>query len=334
MVYAAIDIHKRVLQATVLDSDSGRFEDERFDGREALVDWAMRWQGKLAAVAIEATTGWRWVARELQAAGLDVRLADPVRARALRGRGRRPKTDRLDARWLARLLAAGMLPESWLAPAEIQQLRDRTRLRKALADDRNRWAQRLHALLAHEGWPCARARLLTGKGRRWVAALALSPSARAQAETYLQLIELLEQQLRQVELELSRFARSDARCRALERIFGVGPILACHLLAELGEASRFRRARQAVRLSGLDPVVSDSGERSRRGHLAKQGPPALRWALVQAAKHSRREASPEHGLYEAVKDRSDAQRATLTVARTLVRRAYQTLRELEQPRAA
>jgi hypothetical protein len=26
----------------------------------------MRWQGKLAAIAIEATTGWRWVARELE----------------------------------------------------------------------------------------------------------------------------------------------------------------------------------------------------------------------------------------------------------------------------
>ena len=33
--------------------------------REALADWAIEWDGKLAAVAIEATCGWRWVAREL-----------------------------------------------------------------------------------------------------------------------------------------------------------------------------------------------------------------------------------------------------------------------------
>jgi hypothetical protein len=72
---------------------------------------------------------------------------DPAQAKALRGRVRRAKTDRLDARWLCLSLAKEMLPESWLPPAEIQALRDQTRLRKALAEDRTGWAQRLHALL-------------------------------------------------------------------------------------------------------------------------------------------------------------------------------------------
>jgi transposase len=128
-------------------------------------------------VAIEATNGWRWVWRELSARGFDVRLVDPAQAKTLRGRIKPAKTDRLDARWLCVLLAKEMLPESWLPPAEIQALRDQTRLRKALAEDRTRWAQRLHALLAHEGWPCQRARLLTVEGRplgeRAVAGVAL-----------------------------------------------------------------------------------------------------------------------------------------------------------------
>jgi hypothetical protein len=38
-----------------------------------------------------------------------------------------------------------MLPTCWLPPADIQYLRDRTRLRRALAQDRMRFAQRLHA---------------------------------------------------------------------------------------------------------------------------------------------------------------------------------------------
>src|SRR2546429_386186 len=58
MMYAAIDIHKSVFQVAVLDGDSGALEQERFAAeRERLDDWAMRWQGRLAAVAIEATTG-------------------------------------------------------------------------------------------------------------------------------------------------------------------------------------------------------------------------------------------------------------------------------------
>ena len=101
--------------------------------------------------AIEATTGWRWVWRELVANGFEVRLAEPVQTRALLGRRRSAKTDRLDARWLARLLAKEMLPESWIPPAQIQALRDRTRLRKALAEDRRRWGQRLARLPAARG---------------------------------------------------------------------------------------------------------------------------------------------------------------------------------------
>ncbi len=106
MLYAAIDIHKHAFQAAVLDPDSGELVQARFSAdRESLECWAEQWRGRVAAVAIEATTGWRWVWRELVAHGFEVRLAKPVQARALLGRRRSPKTDRLDARWLARLLA-------------------------------------------------------------------------------------------------------------------------------------------------------------------------------------------------------------------------------------
>jgi transposase len=122
MLYAAIDIHKLVFQAAVLDPESGEVVEERFSAdRESLARWADPWRGRVSAVAIEATTGWRWVWRELEALGLDVHLAEPVQARALLGRRRSAKTDRLDARWLARLLAKEMLPASWIPPAEIQR---------------------------------------------------------------------------------------------------------------------------------------------------------------------------------------------------------------------
>jgi hypothetical protein len=68
MLYAAIDIHKRTFHAAVLDIDSGETVERRFGAtREELNDWAMPLQGRLAAVAIEATNGWRWVWRELSA---------------------------------------------------------------------------------------------------------------------------------------------------------------------------------------------------------------------------------------------------------------------------
>ena len=331
MLYAMIDIHKHVFQAAVVDPESGQIWEQRFGAdRDELRRWALRWRPKLQAVALEATTGWRWVARELQALGLDVRLADPGQTKALQGRKRRAKTDRLDARYGALLLAKEMLPEAWLAPAEIQQLRDLTRLRKALVDDRTRWAQRLHALLTQEGWACRRSRLLTLAGRRWVEGLVLAPTARAQVERILGVIATLDEEERELERQLTGRARSDQRLLALQTIFGVGPIIACHLLAEIGQASRFRRARQVVRLSGLDPVVHQSANVSRPGRLAKQGPPALRWALVNAAQNAARQNSPDRRLYRSASRRCGPQRAKLTVARKIAHRAYHVLRELEQ----
>jgi transposase len=333
--YAAIDIHKQAFQAAVLDPESGEVVEERFSAdREALAEWAARWRGRVHAVAVEATTGWRWVWRELVALGFDVRLAEPVQARALRGRRRGAKTDRLDARWLAELLARELLPESWIPPMEVQGLRDRTRLRKALADDRRKWAQRLHAFLAHEGWSCSRSRLLTVEGLRWAASLRLSEHGRRHVESLLGVIAALEEQLDEVDAELRRFARTDARCRALQSIYGVGPILACHLLAEIGRALRFRCAQQITRLAGLDPVVEESGETRRRGKLAKAGSAHLRWALTEAAVHAHRPTAPDLELYRAVRSRHHSAAARLTVARKIGKRAYHVLRELELDAAA
>jgi transposase len=175
---AAIDIHKAIFQAAVLNPDNGEITEERFQAsRKALIVWIAKWHGQITVVALEATTGWRWVARELQARGIEVRLTDPGQAGALQGKRKRAKTDRLDARWLVLLLARELLPDAWLPPEDIQRLRDQTRLRKSLADDHTRWAQRLHALLVHEGWPCSRGSLLTDKGRRWVAAIRLDATA-------------------------------------------------------------------------------------------------------------------------------------------------------------
>lgn len=219
----------------MLDPESGQLVEDRFSAdRESLARWADPWRGRLQAVAIEATTVWRWVWRELAGMGFEVRLVEPETARGLLGRRRSPKTDRLDARWFARLLAKEMLPESWIPPAEIQALRDRTRLRKALSEDRRRWGQRLHAFLLHEGWPCSKSNLLRPPGLRWAASLKLPAHARLQVDSLIAVMAALEAQLETVDAELRRFARQDERCQALQSIYGVGPIIACHLLAEIG----------------------------------------------------------------------------------------------------
>jgi hypothetical protein len=61
-----------------------------------------------------------------------------------------------------------------------------------------------------------------------------------------------------------------------------------------------------------------------------KGPPALRWALYEAAQASRRggERSPDRAFYLEVKERIGGNRACLALARKMLKRCYHTLREL------
>ena len=64
------------------------------------------------------------------------------------------------------------------------------------------------------------------------------------------------------------------------------------------------------------------------GKLSRQGPPALRWALYEAAQVARRPGSPDRAYYLQAAERIGGNHACLAVARKLLKRCYHTLREL------
>ena len=88
--------------------------------------------------------------------------------------------------------------------------------------------------------------------------------------------------------------------------YGIGPLLAVVIWSELGDPRRFSSSRQAVRHTGLDVTVHSSDAKRTRGFLSRQGPPALRWALYEAAICAARTGSPDHHYYLATKARLGA----------------------------
>jgi transposase len=212
----------------------------------------------------------------------------------------------------------------------------RTRLRHTLQDEATAWRQRIQATLFHLGEPALPDGFKGERAREWLAGRALPAAGRERIEVALGMIEALEAQIAPLDRELRRVARRQAGCRTLiERHFGIGELTAPVIVAELGDAGRLRRSRQAVRLAGLDVGVSRSDRRSRVGKLTKQGSPQLRWALYECAQSACRPHSPDHGDYLALKQRGLSHtRASLTIARKLARRAFHTLRELGEEATA
>lgn len=329
-IVAGFDVHRAQITFDALDTDSGEVSRGRIDSAPAAVrGWTERFAGQQVDVAVEACTGWLFVHEALSAAGARTHLAEPVETRALRGKKRRPKTDREDARWLRELLSEGRLPEAWIPPAHVGEWRTRVRLRKTLVDERTAWLQRIQATLFHHGVGGVPDRLLSGAGREFLAALELPAAARERIEVALAMVDALDAQIAPLERELRRLARQQTGCRALMGHFGIGELTALVILTGLGDVGRLSRSRKAVRLAGIDVGVHRSDRRSRAGKLTKQGSPELRWALFEAAQSACRKTSPDHAEYLALKERGLSHtRASLTIARKLARRSFHTLREL------
>ena len=331
-IVGGFDMHRAQITFDYADTATGEVRSGviRPATRARLAEWL---EGSFAgradvAFSVEGCTGWRFVVEVLQAAGMEAHLAEPADTSALRGPKRRAKTDQLDARHLRELLAAGRLPESWIPPTQVLEVRTQVRCYKALADEHTAWLQRVHATLFHHGVPAERNLLAAERRGRLERGVGLSPAAKQQVTVALRMLDHLDAELDRLRGELVGLARRQPGCQALDELYGIGPVTAVAIWAELGDVRRFSSSRFAVRHTGLDITVYSSDGKRTPGHLARQGPPVLRWALFEAATCAARPTSPDHAYYTQVKQRLGGNRATLAVARKLARRCYHTLAAL------
>jgi transposase len=334
-----LDLHRGQITFDALDVET----DETWRGRIWSPDRARfrRWlteelaaraeDGKVA-IAVEGCNGWRYVVEEIVAAGFEAHVAEPADTQAARGRKKRAKTDRSDARLMRELLAAGKLPESWIPPEGVLEWRERIRLYKALLDQRRMWIQRIHAELYQHGVALPEGEIPALKTRQSLVdeAIQLSPAGRQRIAAGYQMLDATDAVLVPLRAQIHDFGRRQPACKALVAAhYGIGPLTAVVVWAELGDCQRFCRSMQVVRHTGLDVTVDQSDRHRPGGHLSRQGPQTLRWALFEAGMAASRATSPDRAYYQAVKQAHGGKIAGMAVARKLARRCYHTLRQLD-----
>jgi hypothetical protein len=82
-------VHLRQITFDCLDSATGEVTPGRIGASPSAVqEWAWQFPGREVHVAMQACTGWLFVARALERAGAIAHLAETVETRALRGRKR------------------------------------------------------------------------------------------------------------------------------------------------------------------------------------------------------------------------------------------------------
>ena len=206
-IVMGLDQHRAQVTAEWLDTCTGELSRSRVApaDRAGVRRFLSGFRGQALEVALEATTGWRFMVEELRAVGAIVHLAEPAETAALRGNKKRAKNDRADARHHRELLMAGRLPESWIPPDHLLDLRARVRLRHALSEQRGEWQQRIQSVLYHHGCP-PRGDLINTTGLAWLAGQALAAGAREQVTIALNVIDGLDAQLGPLDKSLRAYA--------------------------------------------------------------------------------------------------------------------------------
>ncbi len=329
-IVGGLDVHRRQITFDCLDGATEQVRRGRIvpATRARFRSW-LEQLPRPAALADEGCTGWRFIVEECQAAGIEVQLAEPADTAAADGPSAGPRpTGRMPAR-SANCSPTGVFPRPGFRPGRPLKMRTLLRLYKDLRDEHTAWVQRIHATLFHHGVAAPTGNLLAADHRaRLASGDGLSPAAHQAVLAALRTLNALENEMAPLRRRLTAFARKQPGCATLLEHYGVGPVTAVAIWAELGNARRFSSSRQAVRHTGLDVTVYSSDTKRSPGRLARQGPPLLRWALFEAAKCVARPSAPDYAYYQQVKARCGGNRAALSVARKLVRRAHHALRAL------
>lgn len=245
--------------------------------------------------------------------------------------GDRIKTDRRDAQKLARNLRNGELTPVWVPDESDEALRDLSRAREDAKDDlRIKRQQLLSFLLRYDLRPPESLKKNWTKAhRQWLDSLKF-PQVMQQIvfAEYLQAIDQAAERLERLEDALLKQAETVPQApliKALQCLRGVAGVTAATVVAELGDLTRFKAAKQAMDAIGLVPSEHSSGPNQRRGSITKSGNAHVRAVVVEAAWHYRHAPHRGEALRQRLQNQPEAVRSIAWKAQHRLNNKYRRL---------
>lgn len=260
---------------------------------QAITELVARWRCD-ALVVFEATGVYDLELRQaLRQAGIRFARINPARARDFaRASGQLAKTDPIDARMLAAFARAMKPATEQVAPPA----------RNALA----RLAKRRDQLVLMRAQE---------KNRRSEA------EDRTMAERIGRLIDVLDQEIAEIEVEISALIKAEPEiaedAQLMRSLPGIGPVACMQLIAQMPELGHVG-PKQVAALAGLAPFNVDSGAYRGKRKIGG-GRKRVRDALYMAALNAVRRADPFKAFYTRLRQAGKpAKLALIAVARKLL----------------
>jgi transposase len=317
MYYIGLDIHKKSISFCVKDAGGQIHQQGKVAATRPELDVWMKTLPQPWTAAMEATIFTGWIYDHLKPHGAAVKVAHPLMLRAIAAS--KKKNDRIDASRIADCLRCDFLPECYMDSSEIRERRRTLRYRNLLVRQVVQLKTRVASLLMETGVSYDRpqlhrlgfvSELLAGKD----VIESIRPLLRVSQDSILR--------LRHIESALIRSLQRDPlladRVRRLQTVPCVGRITALTWALEMGDISRFRSIRQAISYCGLCGDEQKSADKTVRTPLSKKRNKHIQHVLVEAAKLAPRYDPGLALLYAREKQKGNANRATLAVARKIL----------------
>ena len=318
--YVGLDVHRQSVSYCIKRPEGTIVREGKVPAqRRELTEWAQSFQDTPWCGGLEATICSHWIYQLLRPHAAELKMAHPAKLKAITAAKR--KTDCLDARTLADLLRCDLFPECYVLPAAYEQLREQLRYRSLMVRTGVKFKNKTAGLLIENGVPYETRKL---HGKKYFTALL--EEAEGMSE---QLQRLLRFNRSQVET-LARIDRAILgillqdpllcdRIQQLRSIDGVGEITALTWALETGDPARFRNAKHAISYCGLCAAQRESAGVQKRAPLSPQRNRFLQTTLIEAAHLAPRFNQTLRAVQQAELAKGHPHRATLEVARRLVR---------------
>ena len=331
--YVGLDVHKRVVEACIVDASGNVVHRERFAlNRRTLELFATKVLRPTDHVAFEATTNCWAVADALRPHVARVVVSNPLATKAIAQA--KVKTDKVDAHVLAQLLRCDFLPEVWQPDEATRRLRELTGRRAALVGRRTMMRNRIHSVLAMRLIEVSRKKLFDAEGLEWLKTVEIDAQGRMLIDSDLRQLEFLQKEIAASDLELAKRGHANKEVKLLMTLPCADVGTAEALLAAWGDHTRFPDADHAASYLGLAPSTKQSAEHCYHGPITKRGNSHARWMLIEAAQHLDKHPGPLGHFFRRLLKKKTRNVAVVAAARKLAMIAWLMLKNNEPYRYA
>ena len=323
--YCGIDLHARAMDVCLLDQHGTKLVHKNLPTTpEAFLRVIAPYREDLV-VGVECMFTWYWLADLCSQEGIAFVLGHALYMKAIHGG--KAKNDKIDAQKIAVLLRGGMMPQAYVYPTEMRATRDLLRRRCHLARKRAELLAHIHNTNSQYNLPEIGKRLANKANREDVAEHFPDPSVRKTIEVDVSLIAHYDQLLGEVELYLTRSAKTDdvQTFARLQSVPGIGQILALVILYEIQDITRFPRVQDFVSYCRLVKCAKESNGKRLGTSGKKIGNVHLRWAFAEAAVLFIRQSQPGKAYFAKLEHKHGKAKALTVLAHKLGRAVYYML---------